>query len=795
MSERDFDAMLEGIDSDSSSDSDDRPPVKRSGASNHNTNYDSDSSSSSNDSVPPAPRDIQLSPPSIRHRFDSKDESDAFGRMTKTPSSSPSGPVPNNGDEENGHNDIVGGLGLLMKEGGFGDTSSSEEEEYEEGGGRQEMKFSTGNMMEDGGSDFSSDGEFDFDGTGGGAQRRGSALFSDKAEAKTGGGAFEQVLGQYSGNANAQPTTGFFAVKQSYDAKDDRIRQSQIDTFGFRGATSANIDRTTEEQFRNLAVVGGEDFVARPKGDAAKVERAEVKGGRRKESGSKMMDNNDDDETESESFGEQRLHPPLRHDGERGSERGDETDGKSNIIEHGTNRNTKGNGKNHNEGAGRSSNFQRGSLEFEITKNKYQNQNQNNNNNADAASTPRGNLSMQDLQSPADPYLRGRQNPPSPSSPLVLDGKKYKKDQHEERSMRNTEHEIDRQQAALYGNNDNDNDNDNDKDKNGNDDESWRNTYPRSYYDKPAPTTKAPPPSPANPQLKKSYSDQNPSKPQDILGFNSKITKEQFYMAQPKNLKMKKCYVVRTQTGLGLGLKQYLYSLFLEPPGNGKPGGGNDGDGKFLLSAKKKGGTKTSYYQITAELDGSGQQLGKLRGNWSGGCYNIYDGGLNPAKCNDPKDFRREMGVIGFEYDKMGPGRMKVYVPRINADGQVSIWRPSNSEDSIYSTLQAAGGLTEELKDRLISCNNKRPKWDPQQRGHVLNFKGRVTESSVKNFQLCCMETGDLTMLQFGRVKKNTFTLDFGYPLSAIQAFAICLASLDGKLADSKGFEMFSKKK
>lgn len=50
-------------------------------------------------------------------------------------------------------------------------------------------------------------------------------------------------------------------------------------------------------------------------------------------------------------------------------------------------------------------------------------------------------------------------------------------------------------------------------------------------------------------------------------------------------------------------------------------------------------------------------------------------------------------------------------------------------------------------------------------------------------------ELGDDTVLQFGRVAKNKFTMDYQYPLSAVQAFAICLSSLDGKIADTKGFE------
>jgi hypothetical protein len=38
-------------------------------------------------------------------------------------------------------------------------------------------------------------------------------------------------------------------------------------------------------------------------------------------------------------------------------------------------------------------------------------------------------------------------------------------------------------------------------------------------------------------------------------------------------------------------------------------------------------------------------------------------------------------------------------------------------------------------------------------------------------------------ILQFGKVTKDMFTMDYRYPLSAFQAFAICLTSFDTKLA------------
>lgn len=38
-------------------------------------------------------------------------------------------------------------------------------------------------------------------------------------------------------------------------------------------------------------------------------------------------------------------------------------------------------------------------------------------------------------------------------------------------------------------------------------------------------------------------------------------------------------------------------------------------------------------------------------------------------------------------------------------------------------------------------------------------------------------------LLQFGRVGKDVFTMDYQYPLSPLQAFAVCLSSFDYKIA------------
>ena len=140
----------------------------------------------------------------------------------------------------------------------------------------------------------------------------------------------------------------------------------------------------------------------------------------------------------------------------------------------------------------------------------------------------------------------------------------------------------------------------------------------------------------------------------------------------PMNEPMRKCYVVRSSNGV-MGGK--TYTMFREPPGDGPPGGGVNGsgataEGRFMLNAKKKSGTKHSIYVISEDFAmpaNAENTVGRLKGNWSGGSYTIYSGGVNPKKAPRNKgDLRTEIGIVLYEYDRMGPGKMKVCVPFLN---------------------------------------------------------------------------------------------------------------------------------
>lgn len=149
---------------------------------------------------------------------------------------------------------------------------------------------------------------------------------------------------------------------------------------------------------------------------------------------------------------------------------------------------------------------------------------------------------------------------------------------------------------------------------------------------------------------------------------------------------------------------------------------------------------------------------------------------------------RRELAVVGFDWDQMGPGKMRAAVPRVHKNGAPVPFRARVAADS----LAAAAAHSDSA--RVVMLKNKRPQWDESVGGHVLNFGGRVTCPSVKNFQMGSDETEDSTLLQFGKVDKDKFTLDFQHPLCHVQAFGIVMAAIDGKLADRRALKRFSGK-
>lgn len=215
--------------------------------------------------------------------------------------------------------------------------------------------------------------------------------------------------------------------------------------------------------------------------------------------------------------------------------------------------------------------------------------------------------------------------------------------------------------------------------------------------------------------------------------------------------------------------------------------------GTFLMTAQKQVKNKTSNYAISMSKT-SGKDpdsfLGKLRSDFLGIEWVAFGPGLNPAKA-DPKTpqaqsmqmVREELVAVQYTASKWGatakgPRKMGVVIPHVQPNGERLVCRTLNPQAEGLLALQKNPSATQ----LIDAYQNKPPKWNDQIGAYVLNFNKRVTEASVKNFQLISSNDPETVYLQFGRVDKEVFNLDFRYPISPLQAFAMCLSSFDYKL-------------
>ena len=123
-----------------------------------------------------------------------------------------------------------------------------------------------------------------------------------------------------------------------------------------------------------------------------------------------------------------------------------------------------------------------------------------------------------------------------------------------------------------------------------------------------------------------------------------------------------------------------------------------------------------------------------------------------------------------FDYST-GPRKMRAAIPLVDYDtGDTAVFQPINDEDDMISKFKDILGEPRKLKVAgLFPMINKPPRWNDQVGAYVLNFNGRVTMASVKNFQLIHPEEPERVVLQFGRVGKDKFTMDFMWPMTPAQ--------------------------
>jgi len=281
----------------------------------------------------------------------------------------------------------------------------------------------------------------------------------------------------------------------------------------------------------------------------------------------------------------------------------------------------------------------------------------------------------------------------------------------------------------------------------------------------------------------------------------STAAQRQKYLVTPAARgRMTQCYVTRERGWVGHFPKFCMFT--------------SDGD-QFLLSARRKKKSKTSYYLLSLDRNdvskGEDVYFGKLRSNYVGTEFVLYDNGTkDPTKAASAKEAAlgdkgkgaaahghliREMAAVRFKQTALtasgGPRALTAILPLDDNTRQpLGEGRQLGGEETLVDSYLASKNGVPRMP--IVALKNKRPKYDERIKAHTLDFNGRVTEGSTKNFQLCASgvdpsdfdkdDADGAVVLQFGKCGTNTFALDFSWPMSPMQAFAIALSSIDTKL-------------
>ncbi|KAI8801560.1 Tub family-domain-containing protein [Cladochytrium replicatum] len=230
----------------------------------------------------------------------------------------------------------------------------------------------------------------------------------------------------------------------------------------------------------------------------------------------------------------------------------------------------------------------------------------------------------------------------------------------------------------------------------------------------------------------------------------------------------------------------------------------NETDDKFLLAARKRKKSKSVHFVISTSQDDltkdSKNYVAKLKANYQRTNFILYDA-RSYVKNRLDKGLR-EAACISYSKTVL-PREMSVAIPSLNqpdenanfGDDEASTTSPqtpstplgSSSRKSSASSVNDAGtptgGIMADVKSnngqRLLFLRNKSPRWNEATQSHCLNFGGRVTQPSIKNFQLIAEGEDGYIVMQFGRCGTDYFTLDARFPLTPLEAFAIALTTFD----------------
>jgi hypothetical protein len=127
----------------------------------------------------------------------------------------------------------------------------------------------------------------------------------------------------------------------------------------------------------------------------------------------------------------------------------------------------------------------------------------------------------------------------------------------------------------------------------------------------------------------------------------------------------------------------------------------------------------------------------------------------------------RELGIISHHMEELENGAqaccLDMEIPAITQEGIPDVWCP-----------MCKGS---DLNQQFVELTTRRPKWNSRRKTLSLDFFGRCSVASSKNFQLEVVGKPQKLKLLYGKVGPNKFVLDFNRPLGMVQAFAAAIST------------------
>jgi tubby-related protein 1 len=250
-------------------------------------------------------------------------------------------------------------------------------------------------------------------------------------------------------------------------------------------------------------------------------------------------------------------------------------------------------------------------------------------------------------------------------------------------------------------------------------------------------------------------------------------------IAHPRGLRTThvQCTVRRDRTSMQ-GKLYPTYELILEEPR------------QTIIIARKMNMNLTSNYHLFDMTRGmAGKTLSKKAGNYLGKLRARNSERTEYVLLNCGSDKEELAGIIFdrlsvFDQVKEGnqPRKLKVLLPPVN-DSLLCI-----PNQSLQGGMHNAGNsLCDVLVDALEKvihvpldhtfCTTKDPVYENG--NYRLNFNGRVSLPSVKNFQIVSPNAIDNVLCQFGKVEEDVFHLDYKFPFNAVQAMSLALCQFN----------------